>query len=848
MQNSEKFSTFFTPPESQLTSVAISESNIGATDPTTSEISLVSGKVYNGIVTKTNPMTQLMEVAIGNHRIQNCIYAAQALASIFGVTTTSVLPVGTPVIVAYTGASAYPVILSSTGFVPASSKFVKRTISGDRNDSVAGKEEFRESDENMEYTAMKRGEQASSDLLPGELELTSGLGTSFRLLYNFAQLSASDAAKIEACLLNDMVRIVDNYFVHHTCGGDELIWESGGYCTKENHFSSVLYEAEGKVKAGDELAKKESAEFVYSIPDAIDDPYTETGRWRLSQYYGFLGDMVHRWVTSPTEVMSNIMEGSFRTGQYRSWVGSDGTLLIQAAGGVQIEVTQHIVIPSILKAWNSPDFDMKKALEDLNSEFLKVWGSGPDWDDMKVAVWQLNYYSKYIALWKSLTRFRQLQEKQFCKIPTEKSDDVPDRTPTADEADRDEAVPSANYPMPQESGHAILSMDTGGSIALVSGGNTSIVLNNGSMQLACPGNIELQAGGSVILQGKNVAITGAQNVAITSLFGSLIMKARTKLAALCEAGVLWLKGDASKEKLSDVPENPLGKSESTEPELREYSVVIDASEGKTLVHGATGVSIGTTEDESDIDIRTIGQDSAVAITSNKDIDLRARTGTIFSHCKDFIAQATNIGLFGQLIKLSNMAVIKKGVLHVRLIYAQLVSAFGSFIGRSKYIAQKEDMSDYEPDLETIELDDLQQEKVKEGTDMLNESFIKTEFGEDCVFKLSSWTTNDFSQNILDTTSLKAPFLVEWVDANDEAKETLISTDTSEESLKVMQATRTQTDTPFPGSIVQVFKSSADESDKILGKAWEEDFSSNDIKSAKDMSLTQYTYIFRKNEN
>ena len=848
MNDSKKFSIYCATPDSQVTTRLISEANVGATDPTTAEISLVSGKVYNGVVTKTDPITQLMEVSVGNHKIQNCVYASQSLASIFGLTTTSVLPVGAPVIVAYTGASASPVILSSTGFVPASSDFVKRTISGNREDSIAGKTAFIKEDEDMAYMAMKRGEQSSSDLLPGELELSSGLGTSFRLLYNFAQLSASDAAKVEACLLNDMVRIVDNYFVHHTCGGDEFIWESGGYCTKENHFSSVLYEAEGKIKKDDELVKQESAEYVYSIPDAVEEPYTETGRWRLSQYYGFLGDMIHRWVTSPTEVMSNIMEGSFRTGQYRSWVGSDGTLMVQAAGGVQIEVTQHIVIPSILKAWNSPDFDMEKALEDLNSEFLSVWGSGPDWDDMKVAVWQLNYYSKYIALWKSLTRFRQLQEKQFCKIPTEKSDDVPERTPTAGEDDRNSANPSANSPMPQESGHAILSMDTGGSIALVSGGSTSMVMSNGSIQLACPGNIEVQAGGSVILQGKNVAITGAQNVAITSLFGSLIMKARTKLAALCEAGVLWLKGDASKDKLSDVPENPLGKAEDGDPELREYSVVIDASEGKTLVHGATGVSIGTTEEESDIDIQTIGQDSAVTITSNKDVDIRARTGTIFTHCKDFITQATNIGFFGQLIKLSNMAVIKKGVLHVRLIYAQLVSAFGSFIGRSKYVAQKEDMSDYEPDLETAELDELQQEKVKAGTDMLEESFIKTEFGDDCVFKLSSWTASDFSQNVLDTTSLKAPFLVEWTNNSDDAKDTVVALDTSEESVRVMQANRTQPDTPFPGSVVQVFKSSSEDSEKILGKAWEEDFSSNDIKSAKDMSLIPYTYIFRKNEN
>lgn len=806
----------------------------GATSQTAAENTLEPGKVYAGRVEYVNLGTRIMTVSVGQQRIANCVYAAGEMASFFGLEERSMPMIGASVSLLYMGAGTTSIVLGSTGSLHIIPETGRPSIVGNQQESPGKEKAWSPENEAASQVTVKKGAVPPIDVLPGESMRTSGLGPTINLLYNFAQLSASECAKVEACVLNDMVRIVDNYFVHHTCGGDTLTWTSGGKCTEETHFTGTLYEAEGKLSESEPLAEGSVAEFNYDTPKSVENLYSDTGRWRFSQYKGFLGDMVHRWVTTPTEVISNIMDNALRAGQYRSWIGSDGTLCVQAAGGVQIEVTQHIVIPAILKAWNQPDFDMAKAMEDLNDEFLKVWGSGPDWKDLTVAVWQLRYYSKYLTLWHSLARFRQLAEKGYCEVPIE--DKVPERKPAAGEEDREQACPEADFVMEQRKGHAILSMDPGGGVALVSQGSTAIVLSNGSMQLSCPGNLELKAGGTVSIQGKDVSVRGADTVEVLSLFGSLTLKARTLWQALCEAGVLWLKGDASKDK--DAGESPLG--DSPEAVFREYAVVIDAPEGKTLVHGADGVTVGSTEPEANITLQTLGKDSNVNLLSKKDINILAKTGTIFSQCKTMISQAVDLGLYGtQLIKLGTQVVIKKGVLHAMLIYTQLAAAYGTFLGRSQYVSKKDDMEPYKPDTKTEELDALRSDADAAAAELASADFQQEEFTTDAVFKLATWD-GKFSSDIEEQSSLKRSFYEEL--AEQESKDFVT---VELEDAKLLKGKRTEQSVPFPGREAQRFEFTADLDGKLLGDAWTTEFSSSDIKTANDMVPKPYTYVFTK---
>lgn len=809
-----------------------------ATSITATENTLEPGKIYKGRIAELDFGLRTMLVSVGLQQVPGCIFAAGELASFFGLGEYGMPMIGAEVSLLYGGAGAASVVLGTTGTMHPAVKVGRSSLTGYTQKNRAGQEEAFKRSEERKPTNTRKGNLPPIDLLPGEMMKTSGLGPAIKLLYNFASLSASDCAKVEACILNDMVRIVDNYFVHHTCGGDELIWTAGDRCTGEEHFSSMLFEAEGKKTKEEELAKSPVAEFNYDIKESVEKPYSDTGRWRLSRYWGFLGDMVHKWVTTPTEVTSNIMEGAFRTGQYRSWIGSDGTLCIQSAGGVQIEVTQNIVIPAILKAWNQPDFDMEKAMEDLDSELLKVWGSGPKWKDLTVAVWQLRYYSKYIALWHSLDRFRQLEKKEYCKIPKEDDDEVKKRTPAAEYEDRSACDQEVEEPREH---HALLSMDMGGNVALTSQGNTSVILSNGSIQAACPGNIELKAGGTVSIQGKNVSILGGQNVEIMSIFGRLTLKARTLFQALCEAGVLWLKGDAKKDK--EVPKNPL---EGEEPIFSEYSVVIDAAEGKTLVHGAEGVTVGSTEEEADVVVQATGKDAGVHLLSKKDITLQAKTGTLIALCKDWICNALNIGLYGsKVIKLGTQVAIQKGILHAQSIYTQMAAAYGSFMGRSKYVAEEDDMEPYKPETKTEELDAIKREAESAAEEVEDgHNYQNTEFGEEkacSAFKFPEWD-KEFEKEADETLSLKRSFYEEEAEASKyEDKYTKVK----QSEAKTMQGKRTEQSVPFPGQTVKRFEFSDQLEERLLGEPWKESFSSGDIKTLGDMTPKEYTYVFYK---
>ena len=814
-----------------------------ATSFTASENSLEPGKIYKGRVSGVNMSLRAMTVSIGRQRLENCIFAAGELASFFGLGEYGMPMLGAEVSVLYSGPGSPSVVIGTTGSLHPAVKTGRPSLTGCPDKNKAGKEKAFTIEEKDMPSTIRKGMLPPIDLLPGEMCKTNGLGPAVKLLYNFATLSASDCAKVEACILNDMVRIVDNYFVHHTCGGDELVWTTGNVCNGEEHFTGVLFEAEGKEKADDPLAKDPLDEFNYDVDKSVDKPFSDTGRWRMSRYWGFLGDMIHQWVTNPTKVTSNIMEGAFRTGQYRSWVGSDGTLCVQAAGGVQIEVTQHIVIPAILKAWNQPDFDMEKALSELDSELLKVWGKGPEWKDMTVAVWQLRYYSKYIALWHSLDRFRQLEKQGYCKIPKEDTSDapeeekVPDRTPAAAYPDRAEA----DSPVSQRGSHAMLSMDMGGSIALTSQGNTSVILSNGSIQAACPGNLELKAGGTVSIQGRNVNITGGQHVEILSLFGGLTMKARTLFQALCEAGVLWLKGDATRGKTIKEEDKPLGGED---PLFSDYSVVIDASEGKTLVHGAEGVTVGSTETGADVTVQATGKDASVHLVSKRDITMQAKTGTIFTACKNWICTALNIGLYGsKVIKLGTQVAIQKGIMHISALYAQLVAAYGSFIGRSKFVAETNDIEKYKPNTITEELDAIKQFSEEMATTIESgNNYQQTEFGEGkaCAkFVFPPWE-KEFGTVADGILSLKRSFYEEESTSKD-FKEKYVTVEP--QKAKLMKGKRTEQMIPFPGPVVKRFEFKADVEGKLLGTAWKQEFTANDIKSLADMTPGPYTYIF-----
>lgn len=569
---------------------------------------LTEHSIYIGTISSVDLVTRTMTVIVNNQTLLNCRYAAGVLAEYLGFSNIEIPSVGSSVLVFYVSSSSSSYVIGTNPITMPPSTAFPGVAAGDV-DTQALKSECLKTKGGKAGIAAP-GVPFAADMLPGEHSVENGIGVLLRMLMNFAQLSSGGLAMVETHLLNDMVRIVSNYFVHHNVGGDDLIW-SNGRNNSESHFTSYPFEAEGKLTADAPMAVM-AGDHVADPVKSCKNPFSDTGRWRKSTYVGFLADMLHTWITDPTATISNFMEGAHRAGHCRIWAGADGTIMVQTDKAIHMEVNPEIVIPQIHYNWNDPEFDAEKAMEDLNNSYLKVWGKGPDWKDLNVAVWQMRSYARYIVLWHSLSRWHQMAEKNYCKVPTETEAGTASMVSCEEDKAQANGLPTEGPTKVPTAGTASISILQDGSISVRQGHSTSVILNKGCIQINAVNNLELCAGNNLTLTARNVTIKSLDHIEIASLAGAIYMKARTAIHALCEKGRIWLKSDA-KSGSKDAGVWPADGGERPSAEMEDCGVILDATQSKTLVHGARGVVADATGPGSYLELQASGAGGEVRI-------------------------------------------------------------------------------------------------------------------------------------------------------------------------------------------------------------------------------------------
>lgn len=788
-----------------------------------------AGCLYPGEVEKCDLTTGMLTVITQGHRISNCRFMAEVAAAYIGVQTVTLPPPGTRVLVLYWPTMSYAMGASPALAESGDDACWNPPVTGDTDFDVLEKGDAMAVKSNLDQRDVAGGYQLPVDMVPGEWSKDTGIGPAFRLLLNFAQMTAGDLAKVEVHLINDMVRIIDNEFRHHHVAGDDLIWSDGWHANKEEHITSYCFEAEGKQDESETLADSEG-EGVYKGPTEDGDPnmFSATGRWRLSTYKGFLGDMIHTWVTRPTDVVSNTMEESFRGCNFRQWIGQDGTYFVQAGMAVQIEVNPHQIVPAILKAYHDPEFNPKDQQLKLDSSMLKIWGKGPKWEDMKVSCWQMRTYLKYIPLWHSLERFRQMEKNDYCKIPTES--EAPEYCPNADEEDKMETNFDADMTM-DPSGYACLSMDLAGNVSLISNDDTSVILSNGSVQVAAPGNVEIKAGGTLSLQGQNVIIHSALHMEIISFFGGIYQKARTCWHTLCEKGRIWLKSDAEEDE-TDPGDCPLDDGPD-EAEMKKFGVVIDAPKSKALVHGAKGADIVASEKEGHVILNANGANAEIKMSSRKDILMKA--------VKDLKVKCIGCGIgsvrtkftsvmtkFGDNILFKGGSIEQKGMLKT-----MSVQSVGGYVGPSKYNAEKPPPS---PDPSDSGTDQVGDDAKGIEEDDVKSTYQDDEF-EDNDWKLPEWEVKG-ADDVLHPMAMKASLMEDYAQDADDMVEVELN------DVRLESGTRTSSENkPWPGEEAKMFYYSG--SEKKLTEMWDSHYKESNIGGKDKLKPKPYKYVFSK---
>jgi hypothetical protein len=552
----------------------------GAAQPGLTRIE--AGRVYTGIIKETHHGDGLYSVEIdGINTIITCVWAAGIFSPILGIRTKYYPTLDTKVAVLVTGLNAGWIITT------APSERYDIAASGALTMLGVGLDEEELEPFQRELKGMGLSVTNPNDLLEGEFAISNNFGVAIQFLTTLIKMQASERAKIEASLMDDMVRIVSETFKHYSSFGDFQIYNDGRLNVR---FDGTSYEFEsfGKENNTDPLVQLDDKKVEFQ------KTYTETGRWRFSEYIGFLGDFMHTFVTEPNATLASIAEGAIRPGKARMQMHSDGTILMQSVADISIERVCRVVSPTEIKRQDDPEGNKKNEFDKLNKDYLKIWNYGKDMSKAHYASYQLRQYARWLSCYHSFSRFHQL-DKDW-KIPKE-TDFEHSWNNQEEDVEQANAGQDTLYDV-----YATFRIMRDGSILIMDGFNSAISMVRGNIQMSAVRHIELDAAGDIrINAGQNLYIKARRNIEISAIVGGLTLKARTWWKALCEWGTVWIKSDAV-DPSEDSPPTPDDATQDPSPEIHGAAIFLDAAKGQTLIQSqrrATVSVIGTaTDDES----------------------------------------------------------------------------------------------------------------------------------------------------------------------------------------------------------------------------------------------------------
>lgn len=544
-------------------------------------------KVAEGIVVAADNGANTVTVDVGGRTVTDVVWTTAVVARFLGFKMHTPPTRGTKVLIAF-----------------SSPPFVLRTLPSDRPDRRSGKSrDMLYSDKvgrgPLDPTPSYGPHGAASvprDLLEGEIDLENHLGVGLRLLHLLCSLNGGERAKVEACVLNDMVRIVSDTFKHFSAFGDMQIYNDGRLNVRFDG-TSYQHEAWGLASPAD-LKATEKGGTVESEEDVV-----RNGRNRFSQFVGFLGDFVHQFVTEPASALTSIAEDAFRPGKSRLQCMSDGTILLQSITEIALERVVRVQVPVEKKRWDDPSGNVIADFKSLEQSYLKIWDfGGQEARTIHHTAYQLREYARWLSCYHGYARFHQLSADWA--VPDEEEDGEGAKTvPSWKNQEADVAAANTGSSDTVDTYATIRIMRDGSTLTYDGYGNAIVTGKSGvqissteRIQISSAGDLELEAGGDILLKAR-------RNVEITAVNGGLILKARAWWKALCERGRLWLKSDAQDPEVeAEAPEE--ANLDYPAYEQGDYAVVIEASRGKmylgserTMMLSANGR--GDTEEEPD---------------------------------------------------------------------------------------------------------------------------------------------------------------------------------------------------------------------------------------------------------
>jgi hypothetical protein len=482
--------------------------------------------LYEGIVKAYYPPNNTIKVKLkADGAVIPCIWAVGVVSAMVGFKTSYYPPMKTEVVVFWPGTSQFGWVIGSKPSNSVDAKRQRRTMTGDDAYNYAAQQTFHVQNSNKNEVFV--GHKPPVDLAEGEINMENWMGVGLSLLRNLSSLQAGDLARIECHLLDDMVRIISDTFRHYTAFGDFKVSNDGGKLNVIWNGTKSDFEALGNQHATDLKAKMSSPTSITEDLNSINQ--MDDGRWRFSQFLGWLGNFINVFVTDPVNSLGQIAEGQFRSGKARIHINDDGAVLVQSVTDIVLEKVVRIPVPNQLRKEDDPKGDLSDA-EFPNSEYLKNWTPSNTSNVFEMA-YQLREYARWLNNTHSLSRFYQMTRDW--EVPSEAQTPTPDIN--SDETDK--LAVNARVSSGWRIAYATIRIYRDGSIQTVDAYGNAITTTATGIQISTPKSLLLQAGASVnIVAGTDVNILAHNNVGITAVTSAIRLKAQSAFMLCCTAG------------------------------------------------------------------------------------------------------------------------------------------------------------------------------------------------------------------------------------------------------------------------------------------------------------------------
>jgi len=369
------------------------------------------------------------------------------------------------------------------------------------------------------------------DVFPGDWAQINDQDVGILVSRYKASLMASDRARIDVSLVDDLVRIVAGYLRIIDSQGETQVLNDGGYPSRWHSATSHQCEKSGFKDYGNPLTKNTGKH--EQLPKSDEARYElikedVMSKRRLQLFTGWLGDMLDVFVAKPDpannpELYSNEAKDQ---GLNHIHVDSCGRLVIRSAAGISLQRWDRIPIPKQMYELWDPEGD--KIEEDYEPEEKKPvdwpddhkYGRGLQVRDGYAWIHRMGYQRLHDQSIQGGGKDINLPEEKDLLTPDKKYDELGKAEEDYEKYDRRQAY------MNVEDDGSIIIRDAWGSELLMRGGN--IIFN-------CAGQLELRPGKSLVMLAGDDLIAKAKNsVDITATDKDVRVKAEGNLHMLAE--------------------------------------------------------------------------------------------------------------------------------------------------------------------------------------------------------------------------------------------------------------------------------------------------------------------------